>query len=215
MDSIQTLTDHVSVLAIHESGSVIDPMDFSQIDDLQAEFGVPDSFPQTQLNRTVPWNSSTLIYDYDAVTSIAGLETDLSVAINSQITGSTLSVDAKVIYKNGSEPGDKLVVYLLESGIVSDQANYFTNNPNSPYYGAGDPIIDFVHKDALRNSLSTLFGGNIPDTEAYKEYKKTYTFTVPSDYNADNLSFVVMVVKADNSAKNSQHAKLGENKTFQ
>ncbi len=215
MDSIKALTDHVSVLAIHESGSITDPMDFPQIDDLQAEFGVPDSFPQTQLNRTVPWNSSTLIYDYDAVTSIAGLETDLSIAINSQISGSTLSVDAKVIYKNGSEPGDKLVVYLLESGIIADQENYFTNNPNSPYYGAGNPIVDFVHDDALRNTLSGLFGDNIPQTSAYQEYKKTYTFTIPAEYNADNLSFVVMVVKADNSAKNSQHAELGENKNYQ
>jgi thiol-disulfide isomerase/thioredoxin len=218
IDSVLVLTDHVSVVAIHESSiGPPDPMDFAQIDDLQAEFDVPDSFPQTQLNRTVKWNAtppSSLIYDYDAVTSIAGQETDLSIAISSQISGSTLSVDAKVIYKNGSEPGDKLVVYLLESGVIADQANYFNSNPASPYFGMGNPIVDFVHNDALRNSLSGLFGDNIPETGAYEEYKKTYTFSVPSEYNANNLSFVVMVVKADNSAKNSQHAELGETKIY-
>ncbi|MBK5213017.1 MAG: Omp28-related outer membrane protein [Flavobacteriaceae bacterium] len=217
IDSIRKLTPHVSVVAIHESSiGPPDPMDFPQVDDLQAEFGVPDSFPQTQLNRTVTWNSipNSLLYDYDIVTSIAGLETDLSVAISSQISGSTLSVDAKVVYRNGSAPGDKLVVYLIESGIVADQVNYFNSNPNSPYYGMGNPIVGFIHNDAIRNSLSGLFGDNIPDTPAYQEYKKTYTFTVPSNYNAQNLSFVVMVVKADNNAKNSQHAALGETKIY-
>ncbi len=219
IDTVIVLANHhVSVVAIHESSiGPPDPMDFAQIDDLQAEFDVPDSFPQTQLNRTVKWNAtppSSLIYDMEAVTSIAGLETDHSIAISSQISGSTLSVDAKVIYRNGSEPGDKLVVYLLESGIIADQANYFNSNPASPYYGMGNPIVDFVHNDALRNSLSGLFGDNIPETSAFQEYKKTYTFTIPSEYNPNNLSFVVMVVKADNSAKNSQHAKLGETKIY-
>lgn len=218
IDSVKVLTDHVSVVAIHESSiGPPDPMDFAQIDDLQEEFDVPDSFPQTQLNRTTKWNAtppSSLIYDYGVVTAIAGLETDLSIAISSQINGATLSVDAKVMYRNGSEPGDKLVVYLLESGILADQVNYFDLNPESPYYGAGNPIVDFVHNDALRNSLSNLFGDPIPETVAFQEYKKTYTFTVPAEYNSNNLSFVVMVVKADNSAKNSQHAVLGETKIY-
>jgi len=217
IDSIKALTNHVSVVAIHESSiGPPDPMDFSGVDDLQDEFDVPDSFPQTQLNRTTKWNSlpNSLLYDYDAVTSIAGLETDLSVAINSQITGSTLSVDAKVVYRNGSEPGDKLVVYLLESGIIADQVNYYNNNQNSPYQGWGNPIKNFVHDEAIRNSLSSLFGDAIPETSAYQVYSKNYTFNIPTDYNVNNLSFVVMVVTADNSAKNSQHAKLGENKNF-
>jgi len=218
IDSVKVLTEHVSVVAIHESSiGPPDPMDFAQIDDLQAEFDVPDSFPQTQLNRTTKWNAtppSSLIYDYDVVTAIAGQETDLSVAISSQLSGSTLSVDAKVMYRNGSEPGDKLVVYLLESGVIADQVNYFNSNPASPYFGMGNPIVGFVHDEALRNSLSALFGDNIPETPAFQEYKKTYTFNVPSEYNANNLSFVVMVVKADNSAKNSQHAELGETKVY-
>src|SRR5690606_40412720 len=147
-------------------------------------------------------------------TSIAGQETDLSIAISSQISGSTLSVDAKVIYKNGSEPGDKLVVYLLESGVIADQANYFNSNPASPYFGMGNPIVDFVHNDALRNSLSGLFGDNIPETGAYEEYIKTYTCHVPSEYIAKNVSFLVMDVKVDQWTNNPHHAELGETKIY-
>ncbi|WP_310992532.1 Omp28-related outer membrane protein [Aequorivita marina] len=213
IDSAKVLTNnHVSVVAIHKRSFGDEPMHFPQVEDLQTEFDVPNSFPQTQLNRTERWNDP---YDYDAVTSIAGRESDVSVAINSQLNGATLSVDAKVVYRNGSEPGDKLVVYLLENGIVADQANYFDTVEGHPYYGMGDPIIDYVHDDALRESLSNLFGDDIPQTAAFEEHTKSYTFEVPADYNADNLSFVVMVVKADNSAKNSQHAEIGETKVFQ
>ncbi|SRX74912.1 Omp28-related outer membrane protein [Aequorivita antarctica] len=217
INTLKQMTDHISVVAIHKKSLGYEPMHFPQVNDLQAEFDVPNEFPQGQLNRTIKWNSlpGSNDYDLDAVTSIAGLETDASLAISSQVSGSTLSVDAKVIYRNGSESGDKLVVYLLESGIVADQRNYFDGDPTSPYFGMGDPILDFVHEDALRNSLSGLFGDNIPETPAYQEYKKTYTFEIPSEYNAENLSFVVMLVKADNSAKNSLHAELGETKLYQ
>ncbi len=213
IDHAKELTPNLSIVAIHKTAiSIPDPMDFAQIQDLQNEFNVPNSFPQTQLNRTEAWNDP---YDFSAVTSIAGSETNLSIAINSQINGSNLSVDVKVVYENGSEPGDKLVVYLIESGVIADQANYFNNVVGHPYQGYGNPIPNFVHNDALRNSLSNLFGDNIPETSAYQVYSKTYTFSVPTEYNANNLSFVVMVVKADNNAKNSQHAELGENKIFQ
>lgn len=217
IDSVKVLTNnHISVISIHKKSLGPEPMHFPQVVDLQAEFNIPNEFPQMQMNRTIKWNSlpNSIFYDYSVVTNIAGLETDLSVAINSQLNGATLSVDAKVIYRNGSEPGDKLVVYLLENKIIADQANYFDGIILSPYYGMGDPIKDYVHYDAMRNSLSNLFGDNIPDTPAYEEYKKTYTFNIPAEYNAANLSFVVMVVKADNSAKNSQHAEIGEDKTY-
>src|SRR5690606_28402804 len=132
VDSAKVLTNnHVSVVAIHKKSLGEEPMHFPQVVDLQAKFDIPNSFPQTQLNRTVKWNDP---YDYNAVTALAGVETNVSISINSQITGSTLSVDAKVTYRNGSEPGDKLVVYLLESGIIADQANYFNTVVGHPYY---------------------------------------------------------------------------------
>lgn len=215
IDSVKTLTDHVNVVAIHKkSGAYPEPLHFPRIVELQAEFDVPDGFPQTQINRTERWRSNPS-YNYDAVTSLAGVQTDLSIAIDSQIDGATLTVDTEVVYRNGSEPGDKLVVYLLESGVIADQANYFNTIEGHPYYGYGDPIEDFVHNDGLRSSLSDLFGDTIPETPAFETYNKSYTLEVPSEYNTDNLSFVVMVVKADNNAKNSQHAELGETVIFQ
>ncbi|CAM3516315.1 Omp28-related outer membrane protein [Aequorivita lipolytica] len=213
IENVEAVTEHVSVVAIHKTASSYpDPLDFDRIEDLQQMFGVSNGFPKAQLNRTVSWAEP---YNIGEVTAMAGNDTDLSMAINSQLTGANLTVQVKVIYENGSEAGDKLVVYLLENGVVAPQANYFNETPGHPYEGLGNPIVDYVHNHGLRNSLSDLFGDAIPQTPAFQEFKKSYSFVVPSNYVGDNLSFVVMVVRADNSAKNSQFSKINENKNYE
>ena len=103
----------------------------------------------------------------------------------------------------------------MESGVKADQANYFDQTPGHPFEGLGNPIINYVHNDGLRNALSSLFGDAIPETTAFQEYKKNYTFTVPSNYVGNNLSFVVMVVDSENNAKNAQVAHINQNINFE
>lgn len=212
IDTVKEATNYISVVAIHETGSTLpDPMHFNDVEILKDEFGI-GGLPQARLNRTQKWLDP---YKKEDVLGMAGSETNLSIAIDSRITGTNLTIDTKVMYANGSEAGDKLVVYLVESGIVYAQTNYFNNTSGHPLEGHGNPIPDFVHNDALRNSLTDIFGDAIANTSAYTEYKKQYNIEIPSEYNVDNLSVVVMVVNANNEAKNSQHAEVGENKQYE
>lgn len=212
IDTVKAATNHISVVAIHETGSTLpDPMHFDDVEILKDEFGI-GGLPQARLNRTQKWLDP---YKKEDVLAMAGNETNLSIAIDSKMTGSNLTIDTKVMYANGSEAGDKLVVYLVESGIIYAQTNYFNNTSGHPLEGHGNPIPDFVHNDALRNSLSDIFGDAIANTSAYTEYKKQYSIEIPSEYNVDNLSVIVMVVNANNEAKNSQHAEVGENKQYE
>ncbi len=212
IDTVKAATNHISVVAIHETGSTLpDPMHFDDIEILKDEFGI-GGLPQARLNRTQKWLDP---YKKEDVLAMAGNETNLSIAIDSKMTGSNLTIDTKLMYANGSEAGDKLVVYLVESGIIYAQTNYFNNTSGHPLEGHGNPIPDFVHNDALRNSLSDIFGDAIANTSAYTEYKKQYSIEIPSEYNVDNLSVIVMVVNANNEAKNSQHAEVGENKQYE
>lgn len=213
IDKVRDSTQNVAVVAIHKTSSTIpDPMDFGRIQELQDMFGVDNGFPKAQLNRTISWPDP---YSLTPVINMAGSNTDVSIGVSSQLNGSSLSVKVKVIYENGATAGDKLVVYLLENGVVSPQANYFDETPGHPYEGLGNPIPEYIHNDALRNSLSNLFGDAIPNTSAFEEFTKEYTFSIPSTYVAQNLSFVVMVVSADNSAKNAQFALINENKEYE
>ena len=213
IEDLRDETANVAVVAIHKQTSTIpDPLDYPRIGELQAMFDVDNGFPKARINRTVDWPRP---YVLEQVTQMAGNDTDVSIAINSQLNGSNLSVNVKVVYENGSTTGDKLVVYLLENGVVAPQANYFNETPGHPYEGLGNPIPNYVHNDGLRYSLSNLFGDSIPNLPAFEVHSKDYTFTVPSNYVGENLSFVVMIVNADNSAKNAQYSNINENKNYE
>ena len=212
VESVRALTDDVAVVAIHETAnSNPDPMHFPQVQDLKDEFGV-DGLPAARINRTTSWG---LPYDTVEITGMAGSDTDFAIAIKSQLTGNNLTVEVKVIYENGSIQDDKLVVYLVENGILHDQTNYFDTDPTSPYYQMGNPIPDFEHNDVLRISLTQVLGDNISVTPPLEAYTRNFNTTIPSEYNVNNLGFVVMVVSDDNTARNAQFADVNEDKEYE
>lgn len=213
IDEIRSVTSDVSVVSIHkQSSSMSDPLHYERTGELQEMFNIPNSFPKAQLNRTEAWVNG---FDINQVLPMVGTNTDIAIGIKSELNESSLTVNVDVVYENGSVSGDKLVVYLLENGVVSPQTNYFDQTPDHPYYGMGNPIEDYVHNDGMRNALSSLFGDGIPETAAFEKYSKQYSFSIPSHYVAENLSFVVMVVDSDNNAKNSQYAWINETKPFE
>ena len=206
------VTSDIAVVAIHETAnSSPDPYHFPQVQLLKDEFGV-DGLPAARINRTTQWN---MPYSTSDVTNIAGEETNLAIAINSQLTGNSFTVQVKTVFETGSIAGDKLVVYLVENGIIYQQTNYYNTDPTSPYFGLGNPIPNFEHNEVLRQSLSGIFGDNISATAAYEVNTKNFTTTIPADYNANNLQIVAMVVSADNSARNAQFADVNENKGYE
>ena len=213
LENLHALTTDVTVVAIHQTASSLpDPMHFEDFNILKDAFFENQGLPVARINRTGVWDDP---YSTDNVLSMAGVETDLAIAILSKLDGDTLTVRADVVFENGSVTGDKLVVYLLESGVIHAQTNYFNADMTSPYYQQGNPIPDFVHNDALRLSLSAVLGDNISATAELVEFSKTFTVTIPADYNVDNLSLVVMVVDSDNNARNAQFANVSEDKAYE
>jgi thiol-disulfide isomerase/thioredoxin len=214
IDEVHELTDDITIVAIHESGvGEPDLLHFSQIDEIKDVFGI-GGFPEVRLNRTNVWPYPA--FEIDDVLAMAGTNTDIAIAINSEISDENeLVVEVEVVYEEGSNSGDKLVVYLLESGVIQDQVNYFNNDETSTYYQMGNPIVDFEQNHGLRNSLTNLTGEEISGTAALETYTRTYSFSIPNEYNTENLSLVAMVVSEDNTARNSQHAAVNENKSYE
>lgn len=211
IDALRETDAIISVVAIHETAnSNPDPYDFDQVDILKDEYDA-FGFPQARINRSVRWESPYVAED---ITAIAGQPTNLAIGINSNITNGTLSVNVDVIYANGAGAGDKLVVYLIESGLVHPQTNYLDEDPTSPFFEAGDPIPNFVHNEVLRQSLTNVLGDAISGSGAFEVYERTLTTPIPADYNEAELEIVVMVVNENNTALNSQHAKVNVNKLF-
>ena len=212
IESVDELTDEIAVVAIHETNnSNPDPMHFPQVQNLKDEFGV-NGLPAARINRTSNWSSP---YDTGEVTSMAGVDTNFAISILSQLTGDELVVKVNVVYENGSVPGDKLIVYLVEDGIIYDQTNYFNADDTSPFYQMGDPIPNFEHNHALRMSLTQLLGDAISGTSPLDTYSRTLSVILDPEYNVDNLSLVAMVVSEDNTARNAQTASIDEDKEFE
>ena len=88
-------------------------------------------------------------------------------------------VQVNIVYEEGSSQGDKLVVYLVENGIIYGQVNYYDQDNTSPFFGLGDPIPNFEHNEVLRESLSSVLGDAIPNTAALTEYVTSFTVNLP------------------------------------
>jgi len=197
------LTTHYTAIAIHNNDELaltIEPI-------LREEFLVY-AFPSGRLNRTAQWGS-TINFPIEDALEIAGTANPIGISIAPLMVEGTLSVKVSVASEESLQD-KKLVVYLLEDGILGDQVNYFNEDPSSPYFGMGNPIPNFELNHVLRASLSDPFGDVIPPTGALTDYEAAYTYSVPVNFEIEKLSVVAMVVDMDNTALNSQRAHVNE-----
>lgn len=206
IEEVYAATDHVAVIGIHNDDEMALPFE----EDIRDVFGV-SGFPSGRINRTQNWSNPHPVED---VTSMAGLDTYAALSINSTLEGSELSVKVGVSSEMDLS-NTKLVLYLLEDGILSDQVNYFDTDPNSPFYQLGNPIEDFVNDHVLRASLGGVLGDDIPATPALEEYTRSYNYTLSNEMVADNISLVAMLVMEDNTAINAQVAYPNQYKAYE
>ena len=200
---VGTQTTDITVVAIHNN----DDLALSIEPTIRDAFGV-FGFPSGRINRTTTWGSA-LNFPENQVLDIAGENVNTAISIASKVESGNLFVEVNVA-SEASLQDRKLVVYLIEDGILRDQTNYFNNDVSSPYYQLGNPIPNFELDHVLRATISDAFGDAIPNTAELTDYTTTYTYGLPSDFVVENLSLVVMVVDMDNNAINSQHAHVNE-----
>jgi hypothetical protein len=80
-----------------------------------------------------------------------------------------------------------------------DQANNYDNTPGHPYYQAGGYIAGFIHTHVLRDYVEGgCFGVDnvIPHiVNAGSNYQHEFTYTLPTFFDANQISLVAAVVK--------------------
>ena len=198
---------------VHISLHLNDAMTFSQNSALFSSFGFT-GVPTVHADRGSTWTGN--------VASIAALQTpaDAGVAIN--VTGSGTSVSATVQAKFATSfpEGVKISVYLLEDGIVANQANYYNTDPSHVFYGKGNPVPNYVHNNVLVKIGTDMFGDLIPtaDVGAGKVYSRSFTF---SNISADKFSKLKVVAFLTHNSGSKQKqvinaviASVGQNKGF-
>lgn len=217
IDLLKQESDQIVAVGIHRESSDplspnYDPFNFDATT-LQNEYGIYGVYPSAMLNRATNWTFPVLNNIEQAQNLLEG-DANIGLSINSSVEASNL--DIKLDVKFGADYSSqnlKLVVYVLESGLIYDQVN------GTPHYNGVDPIPDFEYNHVLRASLTDLMGDAIPAEETALGTVYTKDISVPvSETNvvdSANISIVAFVIDSDGNALNVRKAHVGDTQTFQ
>ena len=212
----QTLaqSDNVVAVGIHRptsnmSSSTYDPYNYDT-SVLEKMINVP-GYPKGMLNRMTQWKSPEPDNISQAIALTQGENPKLGLALSPVVNGSNISLDVNVKFSSNFT-GLKLVVYVVESGLIYPQHNY------TDYYNSEDIIANYTHNHVLRACLTTsLFGDTIDgETMVGKTFTKNFSTTMPASVtNPAKVEFIAFVVDAAGNAVNVRKAAAGETQAFE
>lgn len=86
---------------------------------------------------------------------------------------------------------------LVEDSVTGyPQQNFYDTQPGHPYFGAGNPVVNFYHRNVIREHLGGAWGtaGVIPGTVGSGDtYSTTYSYTLPAGIDEDQVSIIGFV----------------------
>jgi len=200
LELLEKETDDAVIVAAHQG----DPMQFSQISALMSAFSV-SGFPTAIINREQKWTSPQP-NNVAQVTAKLAQKAYIGLAINPTIDGRNLYINTKMSIGYNYNVL-KLGVYIIEDDLDYDQQNY------TSYYNGAAVVRGFKHHNVLRASLTNILGDQLPNDEVGhgKEYEKTFNYSIPAQYNKENIKVVVFVTEGSSKVVlNSRVAEIGE-----
>lgn len=211
IDLVSQQSDDVVFVAIHRApAGTQDPFIYPDADELEAMINTP-GYPKGFLNRIYQWQFP----EPDNISQVVGLTQGANpkagLAINSSLQNNEINIEVKSQFSKDFD-GLKLVVYLVENGLVYPQVNY------TSYYGNLNPIEDFIHNYTLRKSITPILGETIlnEDTSTGNIHTNTFNLPVPDNVsNANNIDLIAFLIKSDNSVLNVRKASLNSNQDFE
>lgn len=214
IEQVLAISNDVVTVAIHRSSSVptnanYDPYNY---DTSELENLIPVSgYPKGLINRFTIW-STPQENNISQVTSLTqGANPKLGLALNTTVNGNNMTIDVNVKFSNNFS-GLKLVVYVLENGLVYPQKNY------TSYYGGINPLPNYVHNHTLRSCITNLLGDAIDNNETTSGnvYSRSFNMPVPANViSADNIEFVAFVVDQNGNTLNVRKAAKNETQAFE
>ncbi len=210
IEQVALATDKAVTVAIHRgnadpNGNNHDPYNFSAgtLEDIINLQG----YPTAMLNRTTEWTYPEPS-NVSQVVTLANTDGDLGLALTPTLIGNDISIDVKVKFGALSSTNAKLVVYVLEDGLIYDQVNY------TSYYGGTSVINNFEHDHVLRACLTDLLGDTIPAAQVVEDnvYAETISVSVPGNVtDMTKMSIVAFVVNGStNAVYNARSANFGD-----
>ena len=111
-----------------------------------------------------------------------------------------LNVNLGAMFNQYHEADLRFNCYVVEDKVTGNgsysQSNGDNNFQGSPYFGLGDPIVGFEHRNVVRHMLGGAWGTDLvmPDTvQAWDQYSTSYQYTLPSSWDDSEVFLVLMV----------------------
>lgn len=110
----------------------------------------------------------------------------------------------------GNASGDmRMNLVIAEDSVVGtgsgyNQVNYYNTQSGHPFFGAGNPILGFVHDHVARAFLGGAWGqaGIIPASVGDGDnFTYTFTYTLPASYRWNKVKLVAMVQRYNSDPK--------------
>ena len=228
VDSMLSLHPNLITVALHAYNNP-DAMFFAEIDTLYDTYS--QGAPLGAVDRICTGSSSgyTAIFatQWNArIQQQLSVPAALTVSIVPSWNSSTRNITAQVgidIYSNMPAGDYRLGMYVVEDSVTGtgfgyDQSNIYNQDPNSPYFGMGDPIIGFIHRHVARAVLPSSWGlqGLIPSSPVTgQNFNHTFNYTLPASYNENHVHLVAFVYKFTGTHTGDEVLNVSEEKLLQ
>jgi len=218
IELVHDQTEDGIAVAIHGPGSNpsdtgYDPYTFDT-SAFEATAGLAPGYPKGYLNRNIQWAFPEPNNIDQAIALTQGTNPNLGLAMTSASLGSgnSINLDVNVMFGKDFTNDLKLVVYVLENGLVYNQHNY------TSYYNGDDLLVGYVHNHVLRATLTPMTGEviNAADTKTENTYRRTFNASLPSNIaNPNNIEIVAFVLDETGRVLNVRKTSLGETQSIE
>lgn len=184
--------------------------------------------PSGMINRTPSLGNVALsASQWMSNTTVAlGKTAKCGVAITSSVNGTTANVEVHAGFKETLSGNYNLTVYLVEDSVTGsgsgfNQANAYNTSSGSPFYGLGNPIVNYKHNRVVRKVLSANLGDVIPASKLVAAGEHVQTFSADiTGFNQSKLYVIGFINKVGATSTtheimNAQQAKIGTLKDWE
>jgi hypothetical protein len=196
------------VAGIHGFVGSSDPFTFKDFTTMFDFYGIY-IYPEAIVNRNFEWDEYT-----SSLENELAKRAPLGIALETSVSGNTVNARARVKFDVSSSLPLKVVIMLVEDGLVFPQRNYY-----APVYG-DDPIANYVHTNTLRTAGTDILGDKIPLTSqiAGNIWEKNVSINA-TGYTLSNCKIIATIVSDSEMSDrrgslNTQIANVGQDKDF-
>ena len=138
----------------------------------------------------------------DRLNEVPKVSVSLDVSWNSSTREISTNITCNIL--QNLPMGDyRFNLYVVEDSVTGagsgyDQVSYYDDDPSSPFYGLGNPIVGYVHRHVARAILPNSWGqeGIIsPSPLTGESFSTTINYTLPASYDEQKIQLVAFISK--------------------